>query len=97
VYDPKVTEIQMLSDLNYLNTRSNDLNEQSLRAFPDPYEIFNDSHAIVLLTEWDEFKTYDWEKIFSQMKKPAFIFDGRNVLNKVTIERIGFKLYTIGK
>jgi len=37
------------------------------------------AHAIAVLTEWDEFKTYDWQKIYTNMLKPAFVFDGRNI------------------
>ena len=49
------------------------------------------------MTEWDEFKEYDWSKIYEGMKKPAFIFDGRNLLDKEEITRIGFEYYTIGQ
>ena len=47
------------------------------------------------MTEWDEFKTYDWKKIYSSMKKPAFIFDGRNILDKDEMIKIGFE-YSFG-
>ena len=49
------------------------------------------------MTEWDEFKVYDWKKIFDLMKKPAFIFDGRNILNKDEMVEIGFEYSSIGK
>jgi UDPglucose 6-dehydrogenase len=49
------------------------------------------------MTEWDEFKTYDWEKIYNNMTKPAFVFDGRNVVDRKKLLQIGFKVYTIGK
>ena len=48
------------------------------------------------MTEWDEFKTYDWQKIYDNMPKPAFIFDGRSLLDKDKLEKIGFTVYTIG-
>jgi len=38
------------------------------------------------LTEWDEFKTYDSKKIKDEMKKPAFVFDGRKLLNRKQLE-----------
>ena len=62
----------------------------------DPYEACNNAHAIAVLTEWDEFKDYDWVKIYNHMQKPAFIFDGRGILNKNEIEDIGFTYYKIG-
>lgn len=97
VYDPKVTAQQMQSDLNYLNTRSEADNQNYLTTELDPYEACKDAHAIAILTEWDEFKTYDWQKIYDQMKKPAFVFDGRGILNKKELETIGFQVYVIGK
>ena len=53
-------------------------------------------HAIAVLTEWDEFNKYDWDRIYKNMEKPAFIFDGRNVLDKEALEKIGFNYYGIG-
>lgn len=97
VYDPKVTAQQMQSDLNYLNTRSEDDNASQLTAEHDPYEACKDAHAVAVLTEWDEFKTYNWQKIYDEMKKPAFVFDGRGVLDKSSLETIGFQVYAIGK
>ena len=49
------------------------------------------------MTEWDEFITYDWEKIYDNMLKPAFVFDGRGILNISQLEAIGFNVYKIGK
>lgn len=48
------------------------------------------------MTECDEFKTYDWKKIYDTMPKPAFIFDGRRLLDKKELEQIGFVVYSIG-
>ena len=97
VFDPKVTAHQMQNDLNYLNTRSEKDNENYLTTVLDPYEACKDAHAIAILTEWDEFKTYDWQKIYDEMQKPAFVFDGRGLLNKKELETIGFQVYAIGK
>lgn len=96
-YDPKVTQSQMYSDLEHLATRSNEENARRLKAEADPYEACRDSHAIAILTEWDEFRTYDWQRIFDNMKKPAFVFDGRTIVNKDKLSAIGFKVYQIGK
>jgi len=96
VYDPKVSEEQMLFDLNYLQSRSETENSKYVKAIPDPYEACKGAHAIAVLTEWDEFKYYDWEKIYHDMNKPAFIFDGRNLLDKEKLTKIGFKYQAIG-
>ena len=96
VYDPKVKPAQMWSDLNYLDSRSEAENQKQLTAYQNPYEACQGAHAIAVLTEWDEFKTYDWQKIYDAMLKPAFVFDGRNILDKQTLERIGFVYQAIG-
>jgi UDPglucose 6-dehydrogenase len=97
VYDPKVSSEKMQSDLNYLNTRSEQENSKLLQTKASPYDALKDAHAVAILTEWDEFKTYDWKKIYNDMKKPAFIFDGRNILDKSEMEKIGFQYSSIGK
>ncbi|QNK77840.1 nucleotide sugar dehydrogenase [Winogradskyella sp. PAMC22761] len=97
VYDPKVNDKKVQNDLNYLDTRTKEENADLVTSFDDPYETTKDAHAIAIMTEWDEFKTYDWKKIYNQMKKPAFIFDGRNILDKIEMEAIGFEYSSIGK
>ncbi len=97
VYDPKVSNEKMQSDLNYLNTRSEEENNSLMQATETPYEALKDAHAVAIMTEWDEFKTYDWKKIYAEMKKPAFIFDGRNILDKSEMEKIGFEYSSIGQ
>jgi UDPglucose 6-dehydrogenase len=97
VYDPKVTAEQIYADLDYLNTRSSEENRRFLKVVNDPYEACHNSHAIAILTEWDEFKTYDWKKIYAEMLKPAFVFDGRNLVDQQEMEACGFNYYSIGK
>lgn len=96
VYDPKVTSLQVFCDMDYLQSRSSEENKDGITIFTDPYEACKNAHAIAILTEWDEFKTYDWKRIYSAMKKPAFIFDGRNLLNQKELKKIGFVYQAIG-
>ena len=96
VYDPKVSSKKVMDDLNYLETRTVEANNNSVKSYSDPYEACQDAHAIAVLTEWDEFITYDWQKIYDSMKKPAFIFDGRNLLNGKDLEKIGFVYQGVG-
>jgi len=96
VYDPKVNLDQMLSDLNYLETRSDEENLKSISSNENAYEACKDAHAIAVLTEWDQFIKLDWLRIYENMKKPAFIFDGRNLLNSSELKEIGFEFYQIG-
>jgi UDPglucose 6-dehydrogenase len=96
VFDPKVSEKKILGDLDYLETRSSESNRQGITVFEEPYETCKNAHAIAVLTEWDEFKTYDWQKIYDAMQKPAFVFDGRNVLDRKKLTEIGFVYQCIG-
>jgi UDPglucose 6-dehydrogenase len=96
VYDPKVSEKKILADLDYLESRPSEVNKQQITVNLDPYATCKDAHAIAVLTEWDEFKQYDWQKIYDEMQKPAFIFDGRNLLNGDQLRAIGFVYQAIG-
>ena len=96
VYDPKVTFNQIITDLNYLETRSEEKNKKYISSYDNAYDACKNSHAIAILTEWDEFKDYNWQKIYDEMLKPAFVFDGRNLLNSNKMKEIGFHYQAIG-
>ena len=96
VYDPKVPRNKILSDLDYLETRNSSENANAIVSFNNAYDACEGAHAIAILTEWDEFVTYDWQKIYDSMQKPAFVFDGRNVLNANKLKSIGFIYKGIG-
>lgn len=96
VYDPKVTAEQIYKDLDYLKTRSSEDNRRLVTVVNDPYEALQDAHAVAVLTEWDEFKSYDWEAIKHKMKKPSFVFDGRKLLDSEQLKNLGFDYYAIG-
>ncbi|PRD46820.1 nucleotide sugar dehydrogenase [Sphingobacterium haloxyli] len=97
VYDPKVSATQVYKDLDYLGTRTPGANRRLVKVVDDPYEALNGAHAIAVLTEWEAFKTYDWARIKEGMKKPAFVFDGRKLLDRKQLEELGFKYYAIGE
>lgn len=96
VYDPKVSKERIYADLDYLNTRSPEENRRLLKVANDPAEACKDAHAIAILTEWDEFKNYDWQKVYDSVIKPAFVFDGRKILDSAAMEKIGFHYEAIG-
>jgi UDPglucose 6-dehydrogenase len=96
VFDPKVKRNQIQSDLNYLNTRSETENNNYVSSYETVYLACENAHAVAILTEWDEFKEYDWQKIYDSMLKPAFVFDGRNLLNAQKMKEIGFHYQEIG-
>ena len=102
IFDPKVSMDQVIQDVKYYGRSKGYLKEDidelctRISVYEDPYEAMNDSHAIAILTEWDEFNGYDWETVYQKMKKPAFLFDGRRILDTEKLKSIGFDLYTIG-
>tara|TARA_B100001250_G_scaffold224022_1_gene192089 strand:+ start:1168 stop:2553 length:1386 start_codon:yes stop_codon:yes gene_type:complete len=96
IYDPKVQEDQIIFDLNNLN-KNERMNSEYVFVHDNPIDCINEANIIALLTEWDEFNTYDWTEIYDKMNKPAYIFDGRNILNKNEIESIGFNYIGLGR
>ena len=90
-YDPKVSKKQICADLGI------EENDDRVEFCASPYEAANESHAIVLLTHWDEFKKLDYEKIRKTMTTPAWIFDGRNCLDHRLLLELGFLVRGIGK
>ena len=96
VYDPKVTEEQIFSDLNHLGTRSDEANRKQVRVVSNPMVACKEAHAVAVLTEWEEFRNMDWKNVYKNMLKPAFLFDGRRLLERKTKEEIGFEFYAIG-
>jgi UDPglucose 6-dehydrogenase len=63
----------------------------------NPYDAAKGAHAIAIMTEWDLYRTLDWEKIYRSMEMPAFVFDGRNILDHPRLYEIGFNVYPLGK
>jgi UDPglucose 6-dehydrogenase len=88
ITDPKALE-NAQADLQGLNGK--------LSYIEDPYAAANGCDAIAVLTEWEIYKDLDYNKIYQSMRKPAFIFDGRNILDHQKLFKIGFNVYPIGK
>jgi len=63
----------------------------------DPYRAAAGAHAIAVLTEWDAYRKLDYRRVFDGMEKPAFVFDGRNLLDARKLFEIGFNVYAVGK
>lgn len=92
VYDPKVPAHEIKTDV-----LGKGVDNSRLTVARDAYEACAGAHAVAILTEWDEFKTLNYEKIFAGMPKPAFLFDGRNITNLAVLRKIGFRASGIGK
>jgi UDPglucose 6-dehydrogenase len=99
IYDPEVKREDMWAEMDYtcgVNHENTPGLDESVTTSPDAYSACDGAHALCTLTEWDEFKTLDYERIFKSMAKPAFIFDGRNILDHATLRKIGFEVHAIG-
>jgi len=70
---------------------------ENIRYVEDPYEASAGCDAIAVMTEWELYANLDFEKIYRSMGKPAFIFDGRNILDHTRLFEIGFNVFPIGK
>ena len=81
IYDPKVPREQIVVDLSHPGVSADDQVSRLVTISKDPYEACDGAHALVICTEWDMFKELDYERIHKKMLKPAFIFDGRRVLD----------------
>ena len=103
IFDPKVSESKVNSDLISLwESKKYSIEEinkklKNIHFFDNPEDTVKNTHAIAILTEWDIFKNLNFKKLFDVMEKPSFIFDGRKILNKNMLEKIGFNCYEIGK
>ena len=105
IYDPKVDLAKIKMELTYLMANpdgtlsdlNRDLINDNVQVADSCEEAADGAHAIALLTEWDEFKSADFKTIYASMRKPAFLFDGRNLLNREELETIGFEVKSIGK
>lgn len=91
IYDPKVEQEQICKDLEISADTPNVEFAQSAE------QATAGAHAILVLTEWDAFRSLDFAAIYKSMVKPAWVFDGRNILDHAKLSRLGFKVYGIGK
>jgi UDPglucose 6-dehydrogenase len=91
VYDPKVPADEIRRDV------TGGKEEPRLTVATSAYEAVAGAHAVAVVTEWDDFKRLDYAKVHAAMVKPAFIFDGRNILDLARLRELGFRVHAIGK
>ncbi|XP_054164053.1 UDP-glucose 6-dehydrogenase-like [Oppia nitens] len=97
IYDPKVPKQQIYSDLKVADNAENEKFKNLIEVVDNPYKATDKAHAIVICTSWDEFLKLDYNKMYDQMLKPAFVFDGRKMVNIEELQSIGFHVETIGR
>jgi len=88
-----------ISDPKALDNARLDLGEfeENLELLESPYEAAQGAHALAIMTEWELYRSLDWKKIYDSMEKPAFVFDGRNLLDHERLFKIGFNVYPLGR
>ena len=96
VYDPRVEPEQLRSSLGADEDQTG-AGAPEVEICSDPYAAAQGAHAIAVLTDWDEFRDLDYQRIFDSMAKPACLFDGRNVVDLAKLQQIGFRTFGIGK
>ena len=69
---------------------------ENLEFVEDPYEAARGAHAVAIMTEWDVYRSLDWERIYRSMEKPAFLFDGRDIVDYKHVYDLGFNVYPLG-
>ncbi|MFO1066206.1 MAG: UDP-glucose 6-dehydrogenase [Pirellulales bacterium] len=105
IYDPRVPESQIKGELTAIMTDADGrltesdrmLIEKNVTVAADCYAAAEQAHAVAVLTEWDEFKSADLARVRSLMQKPAFVFDGRNILDPKAVTSAGLELHSIGR
>jgi UDPglucose 6-dehydrogenase len=97
VYDPKVSPETVVRVLSQATGLGAEQLTESLLCERDAYAAARGADAVVVLTEWDEFRHLDLERMYAGMNKPAFAFDGRNILPHAEMQKIGFDVHAIGK
>ena len=91
IYDPQVSAQQIERELGVQDSAA------GWELCADAYAATAGAHAVLILTEWDLFKDLDYARIYQQMQQPAFLFDGRNLLDLQALKAIGFEASGIGK
>jgi len=86
----------VITDPKAIENARHDLEGAPVEYAEDPYQAARGAHAVAIMTEWEEYRTLDWGKIYGSMEKPAFLFDGRNILDHKGLYELGFNVYPLG-
>ena len=103
IHEPKVCPEQIEKDLQINQTsKEQNVEETTLRnqigkwQFSKSLDIFDNAHAILVLTEWEEYKHIDWNKAVKKMVKPSWVFDSRLIINAKEVKDAGINLWMLG-
>ena len=87
----------VVTDPRALDNARRDLEGMPVTFAENPYEAVRGAHAIAVMTEWDLYRDLDYQRIYDVMEKPAFVFDGRNILDHKGLYEMGYHVFPIGK
>ncbi|MGA2052692.1 MAG: UDP-glucose 6-dehydrogenase [Opitutales bacterium] len=99
IYDPRVPAERIFSELGLVADAADGkaAGGGAVEVCTDAYAAARGAHALVVCTEWDEFKQLDFARVYREMRQPAFVFDGRNILDLAALRGLGFTAFGIGK
>ena len=89
-YDPKVNESQIFKEFNEI------IDDENVLVSKTALQAVNGADAVLVLTDWDEFRSLEWGDMFKAMRKPAWVFDTRICLDKKNLKEIGFNVWSLG-
>ena len=103
IHDPKVNPKQIAKDLDMQATidankllKNNSFSHSGSWQFMEKLDNFDNSHAVVILTEWEEYSNIDWNKVAGEMVNTAWVFDARSIVEPFKVKNAGLKLWRIG-
>ncbi len=103
IHDPKVSPRQIETDLkkaifqtNQIEDKSNNIRESNWSFANNLSSIFKDADAVVVLTEWDIYKSINWNDVSNLMRHPAWIFDTRSIIQGIDVKESGLNFWQIG-
>jgi UDPglucose 6-dehydrogenase len=89
---PPLSHAHMALELNFLAVV-----QKQVQIAQSAIDACHEAEAVVIATEWKDFIVLDWQEVYDHMMKPAFVFDGRLLLDAAHLTKIGFKVTTIGR
>ena len=103
IHDPKVNPLQIEIDLQikqFSDIKNDDIdylkNNLGSWKFSENLNIFDNAHAVLVLTEWDDYKNIEWDYVAKKMKKPAWVFDARSIVNVDLVKKSGMNMWSLG-
>ncbi len=96
INDPKVTSKQIEEELGLKEFQIDSVSSGSWNFSDDVFNSSRNADAVVICTEWDEYKSMDWEKLSILLRKPSWIFDTRNVISKENLKKLDINIWQVG-